>query len=93
MRKNVQNLSHFVERNSAERGTCRGVLFELGRSQSGHVFELIGEMLNTAVVHAVRDLTQGPFLIFQQFFHPFDLLFDDELFNGDVLNGREQGAE
>jgi hypothetical protein len=77
----------------AEFGGKRNVsgvsLFELGRSESGHVFELIGQMLNTAVVHAVRDLAQGTFLIFQQFFHPFDLLFDDELFDGGTFSTDE----
>ena len=50
-------------------------------------------MRRAAVTHLQRDLVEVQFIVFQQFFYPFDLLVDYILFNGDLFCFGEKAAQ
>lgn len=62
----------------------------VGRGQAGHLLELPGEVLNTAVSQQVRDLADGKFIIYKQFFRFLDFLQDQVFLDGFSFYGRKE---
>lgn len=67
--------------------------FEVARCKPRYFFELIGEMLDTAVVEFVSDLAQIEFIVNQKFFHPFCLLENKIFFYSYTFNIGKQFTE
>ena len=49
------------------------------------MFELVGKVLDTAVIHHKSDLTEGKFILVDQFLDPFDLIQNNVFLQGDVF--------
>jgi len=77
---------YFVQRPSA-------VYFqslELCGRKTGQLFKLGGKVGGAAVTQVKCDFRKGSFVVDQELFHPFDLLVDDELFDGDSFHFRKK---
>jgi hypothetical protein len=61
-------------------------LLEPAGRKAGNLLELIGEVLNAAVVEFVGDFAQGQLAVLEQFFDPFDLLQNNVLFDRDAFH-------
>ena len=65
-------------------------MLELGGGKARNLFELAGEMGQTAIMHFKGDLGKGKSFIKQEHLYAFDLMTDIEFFDGRIQSLREQ---
>ena len=65
-------------------------VLEIGRGQTGRFLKLIGEMGHAAIMELIGNFGERKPVIDHQFFHPFDLMFDNEVLDGRTLDFGKQ---